>query len=315
MASESRENPDYTDDSHQVVFVGIPAFNVERSIAKVVVQARPHCDQVVVCDDGSTDQTGQIAESLGCKVIRHERNQGYGAAIRTLMDTARGNGADVLVTVDGDGQHNPKEIEALVGPIRRGEADMVIGTRLSLPDGDENIPRFRRMGIRAITKLVDGLSRQKMTDAQSGFRAYGRKALDSIRPGERGMGASTEILLEAKANNLRIVEVPSEARYSKETKSTLNPVYHFTDVVGSTIKVASLRHPLLVFGLPGVMFLITSLAFGVWALDIFAKEGRLVTNLTLIAVGGAIIGTILVIAGVLLYTITTLLREHLTLRT
>ncbi|TMI29541.1 glycosyltransferase family 2 protein, partial [Candidatus Bathyarchaeota archaeon] len=294
MASDSRRNTGYTDNSRQVVFVGIPAFNVERSIAMVVVQAKTHCDQIVVCDDGSTDQTRQIAESLGCKVVRHEKNQGYGAAIRTLMDTARGGGADILVTVDGDGQHNPKEIEALIDPIRRGEADMVIGTRLALRDADANIPRFRSMGIKAITKIVAGLSQQKVTDAQSGFRAYGRRALDSIHPGERGMGASTEILLEAKANNLRIVEVPSEIKYSKETRSTLNPAYHFTDVVGSTIKVASLRHPLLVFGLPGAIFLITSLVFGIWALDIFAKEGRLVTNLTLISVGGAIIGTILV---------------------
>src|SRR6266571_1475406 len=178
---------------HKIV-VGIPAFNVERSIAKVVVHARAHCDEIIVCDDGSSDDTARIAEDLGCIVVRHVKNRGYGAAIRTLMDTARKEGADVLITVDGDGQHNPKEIENLVEPIAKGTADLVVGTRFGSPDA-ESIPRFRRIGIRAITKLVDKVSKQDISDAQSGLRAYSRLALASIRPGEQGMGASTEILL------------------------------------------------------------------------------------------------------------------------
>ncbi len=291
-----------------MIFVGIPAFNVERNIAKIVVQARQHCDKVIVCDDGSSDETGRIAESLGCTVVRHSRNLGYGAAIRTLIDTARKEGADVLVTVDGDGQHSPKEISALVDPIVQGRADLVIGTRFGLADADRNIPKFRKLGIRAITKLVNGLSKQSITDAQSGFRAYGKRALSTIHPGEQGMGASTEILLEAKASELRVLEVPTTVRYSSDSRSTHNPAYHFADVIASTMKVASLHHPLLFFGIPGVFFLATSMAFGVWALNIFSQEGRLVTNLTLISIGTAIIGIILLTAGVLLFTLVTLLR-------
>ena len=297
--------------SSPVVFVGIPAFNVEKNIAKVVVHAKEHCSQVVVCDDGSSDETARIAESLGCLVLRHGTNLGYGAAIRTLIDRARSEGADVLVTIDGDGQHNPKEIGSLVEPIIVGTADVVIGTRFGENGIRKDVPKFRKFGIRTITRVVDTLSDSTVTDAQSGFRAYSKRALSTIRPGEQGMGASTEILLMAKDSGLTIVEVPTTVRYSDDSKSTLNPVYHFTDVVASTLKVASLRHPLITFGLPGVAFLATSLIFGVWALDIFSQEGRLVTNLSLISIGSAIIGTILLTAGILLYTLVTLLREQI----
>ncbi len=301
-----------TSGSAATVYVGIPAFNVERSIAKVVIHARQYCDQIVVCDDGSSDDTGKIAEALGCKVVKHERNLGYGAAIRTLVDAARADGADVLVTIDSDGQHDPKEIPTLVEPILRGKADLVIGTRFGLNGADRAIPPFRKFGIRSITWLVERLSKQNISDAQSGLRAYGKYALSCIRPGEQGMGASTEILLTAKANGLRVLEVPCVVKYSNDNKSTHNPIFHFADVIASTLKVASIRHPLLFFGLPGTAFLLTSLSFALWALNIFSQEGRLVTNLALISIGTAIIGTILIATGVLLFTLITVLREQST---
>ena len=297
------------DTSSPLVVVGIPALNAERNIAKVIVNAREHCAKVIVCDDGSSDDTGRIALALGCKVVTHRTNRGYGSAIRSIMDGARGEGADILVTVDGDGQHNSKEIENLIEPIVQGEADIVIGTRFSSQKQEVNVPKLRQIGIKSITKLVDSLG-VPVTDAQSGFRAYGKKALSCIRPGEQGMGASTEILFEARDNGLRIVEVPALVRYDKRSKSTVNPVYHFSDVIASTLKVAAIRHPLLFFGAPGAIFLSLSLAFGIWALNIFSETGRLVTNLTLISVGTAIIGAILMIAGLLLYTLITVLREH-----
>jgi len=292
-----------------MVVVGIPAFNAERNIAKVIVNAKDQCHRIVVCDDGSSDDTGKIAQALGCKVVTHNRNRGYGSAIRSIIDTANSQGADILVTLDGDGQHDAKEIQALIEPITQGEADVVIGTRFASQGSENSIPKLRQMGIKSITKLVDSLG-VSVTDAQSGFRAYGRKALSCIRPGEQGMGASTEILLEAKDNGLRIIEIPTSVRYDGRSKSTLNPLYHFSDVVASTLKVAAIRHPLLFFGAPGALFLLVSLAFGIWALNIFYETGKLVTNLTLISVGTAIIGAISMIAGLLLYTLITVLREH-----
>ncbi len=310
VAEEPTERNPNNKGYSPVVFVGIPAFNVEKNIAKVVIHSKRHCDQVVVCDDGSSDETASIAESLGCLVIRHDRNLGYGASIRTLIDTARKEGADVLVTIDGDGQHNPKEIGTLVDPIVAGKADVVIGTRFGENRIEKKVPKFRKIGIKAITRVVATLNDSTITDAQSGFRAYSRKALSTIRPGEQGMGASTEILFKAKDTGLTVLEVPTTVHYSPDSKSALNPAYHFTDVVASTLKIASLRHPLLTFGLPGVVFLAASLTFGVWALNKFSQEGRLVTNLTLISIGSAVVGTILLTAGIILYTLVTLLREQ-----
>jgi glycosyltransferase involved in cell wall biosynthesis len=292
------------------VFVGIPAFNVERTIAKVIVQAKAACDQVVVCDDGSSDDTRRIAEALGCKVVGHQRNLGYGAALRTLIDVAKKGGADVLVTIDGDGQHNPKEISALVDPIIQKQADLVIGTRFGENGLGGEVPRLRKFGIKSITWLVDRLSGQKISDAQSGFRAYSRRALSCVRPGELGMGASTEILLSAKSNNLKVVEVSTMVTYNEDGNSTHNPILHFADVIASTLKVASIRHPLRFFGIPGIIFLVTSLYFALWAMNIFSQEHRLVTNLALISIGSAIIGTFLTATGVILFTLITVIREH-----
>lgn len=294
------------------IVVGIPAFNTERNIAKVVVNARRFCDRIVVCDDGSSDDTARIAKSLGCIVVRHSTNMGYGAAIRTLIETAYAQGADILVTIDGDGQHNPADISSIVEPILQGQADIVIGTRFSQNGEKTSIPRMRKAGIRSITWLVDELTSQRISDAQSGFRAYSRRALSLIRPGEQGMGASTEILLAAKDSDLKLLEVPVVIQYSSHSKSTLNPVFHFTDVVASTVKVASIRHPLLFFGIPGGVFLLISLGFGIWDLDLYSQQGRLIVNLTLISAGTAIIGTVLATTGLLIYVLSTVIRQHLT---
>ena len=105
------------------VVVGIPAFNEEKTIARVVLQAQKNADKVVVCDDGSTDLTSEIAERLEAEVVRHEQNLGYGAAVQSLFRRARELGADVLVTVDADGQHNPDEIPSVVKLLLDGDAD------------------------------------------------------------------------------------------------------------------------------------------------------------------------------------------------
>ena len=111
------------------VVVGIPAFNEENTIARVVLEAQKYADVVVVCDDGSSDLTCEIAERLGTDVVKHERNLGYGAAIKSLFERARALDADVLVTLDADGQHDPQEIPKVVWPVANCVADVVIGSR------------------------------------------------------------------------------------------------------------------------------------------------------------------------------------------
>jgi glycosyltransferase involved in cell wall biosynthesis len=195
------------------VVVGIPAFNEETSIAKVILEAQKYVDAVVVCDDGSSDMTEAIAKRLGAYVVRHKQNLGYGASIRSLFKRAREMDADVLVTLDADGQHNPEEIPAIINPITHGTADLVIGSRFIDTDGTKEMPLYRRLGAKLITKLVNGSSKNGISDAQSGFRAYNRNALARLSPFEAGMGASVEILLNASKHDLEVCEVPSSCKY------------------------------------------------------------------------------------------------------
>ena len=219
-----------------LVVACIPAFNEEERIAGVIGRARRYVDTVIVCDDGSSDATGKLAESLGAEVIRHEVNRGYGAALASLFRRAEELGADVMVILDADGQHDPDEIPKLVGPVLRGEADLVVGSRF-LADGGRAIPWLRRLGIRMITIMCKLLAYRSLTDAQCGFRAYSKRAIKLVRPTERGMGASTEILLKARAHRLKLIEVPVRTIYDEKTPRE-NILLHGLSVVASTLKHA-----------------------------------------------------------------------------
>jgi glycosyltransferase involved in cell wall biosynthesis len=290
------------------IVAAIPAFNEEKTIAKVVIKSAKHVDHVIVCDDGSKDMTGEIAERLGAEVIRHDRNMGYGAALASLFRRAHEIGTDVMVTLDADMQHDPDDIPKLVRPILDGEADIVVGSRF-LSEGSEEVPSSRRLGIKAITRLASAASYKGLTDAQSGFRAYSRKAIELITPTELGMGASTEILLKAAERGLRMKEVPVRVSYNVERPSTHNPLYHGLEVVLSTVKHMSMRHPFLSYGVPGVIALIVAIAFWVWTLQIFAATRQVVTNIALVAIGATIVGLMLLTTSVILWVIVSVIRE------
>jgi len=291
-----------------IIIAAIPAVDEEKTIAKVVIKSMRHVDRVFVCDDGSKDMTGEIAKALGAEVIRHERNMGYGSALASLFRRAREIGADVMVTLDADMQHNPDDIPRLVKPVLDGEADIVIGSRLLEKRGNE-IPKWRRFGIKAITRLANTASYKELTDAQSGFRAYSRKAIEMITPTEPGMGSSTEILIKAEEKGLRIKEIPIKASYNVEKPSTHNPLYHGIDVFLSTVKHMSMRHPLLFYGVSGAIALLTAIAFWVWTLQIFAATRQVVTNIALVAIGATIVGLMLLTTAVILWVIVSLIRE------
>ncbi len=161
---------------HPFIVVGIPAFNEEHSIARIVIEAQKYADDVIVCDDGSSDFTSKIAQHLGAVVIRHKQNMGYGAAIKSLFERALTLGADVLITIDGDGQHDALEIPQVIKPITDGSADVVIGSRFIDQEGTKEMPFYRRLGAQVITKLVNGSSQTGVKDSQSGFRAYNRRS-------------------------------------------------------------------------------------------------------------------------------------------
>jgi glycosyltransferase involved in cell wall biosynthesis len=289
----------------------IPAYNDESSIAKVILQTKRYVDRVIVCDDGSTDMTAEIAEHLGADVVRHEKNLGYGAAVQSLFARARELNADVMVTLDGDGQHDPREIPVLVEPVLEGKADVVAGSRF-LGDAEKRntLPRYRRLGIKAITRLTRAASNLALSDAQCGFRAYGRKALEGLSPFENGMGISVEVLMKAKKQGLTVVEVPIGCNYrGLEKTSTQGPLRHGVSVVMSIVRLVVEDRPLLFLSVPGVLSLLVGMIFGVWMLQIYAVERQIATNVALASIAFILIGLFSVFTAVTLYAISRLMQK------
>lgn len=285
----------------------MPAFNEEKNIAKMILRLQSLADKIIVCDDGSSDLTGKIAEKMGAVVVSHQKNLGYGAAIRSLFLKAVELDADILVTFDADGQHRIEDINRVLEPIKKQEADIVIGSRFL--DQETDIPKYRRMGIKVITRLTNISTETKISDSQSGFRAYNRKTLNEIIPSESGMGVSTEILIKANKKDLKIKEVPIKILYEGET-STHNPVSHGFSVVLSTMKFISIEHPLKFYGVPGIIFLAVGLFFTIWTIQAFAETRQIFTNLALIGVGSIIFGTMLTMTAIMLFSIVNVVRER-----
>ena len=287
--------------------MGIPAFNEEKNIAAIITKLADITDTIIVCNDGSSDLTSDIAEKMGAFVINHEKNLGYGAAIRSIFLKAKELDGDILVTFDADGQHRIEDIEKVTKPIIDQEVDLVIGSRF-LDESEKEVPQYRKVGIKVITKITNASIKKQLTDSQSGFRAYSKKVLNELNPSELGMGISTEILIKASNKNFRITEVPIKILYSGDT-STHNPVSHGSSVILSTIKYTSIEHPLKFYGIPSMILFIIGISFTYLAVEYYAEIGRLNTNLTIIAAGTVLIAVVLLITSILLYSLVSVVRE------
>ena len=288
------------------ITIGIPAYNEEKSIALIITKLKKITDSIIVCDDGSSDMTAEISKNLGATVISHKKNMGYGVAINSIFQKSKELNVDLLVTFDADGQHRVEDIQKVIEPIKNNVADLVIGSRFL--DKKSDVPNYRKIGIKVITQVTNASIRKKLTDSQSGFRAYNGQVLSQIFPSDMGMGISTEILIKSSSKGLRIMEVPITILYSGNT-STHNPVSHGTSVLFSTIKFTSIEHPLKFYGIPSVIFLIIGVIFTTLAVQYYIDVGRLNSNLTLIGGGTVLIGIIFFICAVLLYSLVSVVRE------
>ena len=288
------------------ITIGIPAYNEEKNIASIITKLKKITDSIIVCDDGSSDMTAEISKNLGATVISHKKNMGYGVAINSIFQKAKELNIDLLVTFDADGQHRVEDIEKVVEPIKNNTADLVIGSRFL--DKKSNVPNYRKIGIKVITKITNVSIKKKLTDSQSGFRAYNKQVLSQISPSDIGMGISTEILIKSSSKGLRIMEVPVTILYSGDT-STHNPVSHGTSVLLSTIKFTSIEHPLKFYGIPSLVFLIIGSVFTYSAVQYYVEIGRLNTNLTVIGAVTILIGLVLLITAILLFSLVSVVRE------
>jgi len=213
----------------------IPCFNEEPFIRQVVMQSYWQVDEVIVVDDKSSDGTVDAARECNAIVSEAQGDikRGAGAATRRGIRLALLNGADIIVTLDGDGQHNPMEIKGLLEPLAGDDCDLVVGCR----DNMASMPRYRRFGNKVIAWFFNVLSRRKLEDAQCCFRAFKRSVLEEMEIEECGFGFSTEMLIKARAKGWRIKEVPVSCVYHRRysENSTLNPVIHGLDVIRATV--------------------------------------------------------------------------------
>ena len=287
--------------------IGIPAFNEEKSIAGIIMKLGGKYETIIVCDDGSSDLTGVISNKLGAIVITHEKNLGYGRAIRSIFLKARELNVDALVTFDADGQHRVEDIDEVLKPIIENKADICIGSRFL--ENNSKVPKYRKIGIKMITRVTNTSTGLKISDSQSGFRSYNKKVLEKINPSDSGMGISTEILIKSKKEDFRIIEVPIVVSYEGNT-STHNPVSHGTTVMLSTMKYVSIEKPLTFYGIPGIILFSIGIFFTIWTLDIFSESSKIITNIALIGMGGLVLGTLCLMTAIILYSIVSVVRER-----
>jgi glycosyltransferase involved in cell wall biosynthesis len=223
-----------TAETEPGVLAAIPCYNEARFIGDIVARVKGFVPQVLVIDDGSSDGTADVARRAGADVIRHEANKGVGEATRTAFREALARDVDVLVTLDGDGQHAPEDLPAVLGPVLQEGADVVIGSRFLYPG--YKVPTYRKFGIDVITWLLNLGSRTRVSDAQSGYRAYSRRAIRGLDATEKGFGSSVQLLIQARRLGLRIAEAPVSCIYHDDG-STINPVRHGLGVALTVVRL------------------------------------------------------------------------------
>jgi len=277
------------------IVVAMPAYNEEKYIGSIVLRTWQYADQVVVVDDGSADHTARVAELAGATVIRHGENRGYGSAIQSIMVEAKQQNADILVILDADSQHNPEDAPSLIKAISAG-FDVVIGSR----EMQSNvIPAYRRLGQRVLAKLTHIASKKRLSDTESGFRAYSRKAIATLELREKGMAISSEIVSEATSKGLKITEVPISVTYTKDS-STMNPVRHGLGVFHRIMVMISERRPLLFFGILGSILMVLGVVAGIMVMRVFFAQQVLNMGTSLISMLLITSGLLFIFTGIIL---------------
>ena len=287
--------------------VAMPAYNEEAHIAEVITGAKQYADIVLVVDDGSYDNTVSIAIGLGAMVIHHDVNKGYGGALQTIFSTARDLSAEELVIIDSDGQHDCSDIPRLLAELRNGN-DVVIGSRFNGVRG-EGIPLYRKVGMKVldIATMLAG-NNLTVTDSQSGFRAYGKRAIEAINIDAYGMSAGSEILIKISDNNFRVAEVPIRVRYDLEGTSSENPVSHGVGVLMNIVRLISLRYPLVFFGIPGLLFTLAGIGAEIYTFSEYYQTGAFHY---IVFTGGfsiLILGLLLATVGMILYSLVQIMQ-------
>ena len=280
------------------ILVCIPAYNEGKVIDDVIKKCFKFSDHVVVCDDGSTDDTYEVADAAGAHVIRHSTNIGKGEALRTLFKFALHSKDDIIVTIDGDGQFLPEEIPKLVSDIEQKKSDIVIGYRF---DGATDMPNYRRFGNKILDKMANMATQISVRDTQSGYRAYSKDIIEKLDFKINGFGADVEILIDAAKKGLRISEQKVTVIYNTGSDtSTKNPISHTGEVVSTILEKIAIKSPMKFLGIPGVIIILLGIYF---AADVIVTYN----NIGYFSVPFTLIGATFLVSGLILFLMATIL--------
>jgi len=243
----------------------IPCYNEEHTIGSLILKTKPHVHTVLVVDDGSSDKTTMIAHDAGAVVLAHPMNKGKGAAIKTGFRYALANGFDDVVTIDGDGQHDPEEIPIVLSELRQNGHDIVIGTRFG---PSTEMPFWRKIGKRILDYATAIGTGGFVTDSQSGFRAFNKKAIETLIPLLTGKAFSVESeqLIKGHEKGLQMGSARVSCKYNGLETSTKTPPTHGFSVLQYVLTMVMEKQPLLFIGIPSIMFVILGLLAGLYTL-------------------------------------------------
>ena len=298
-------------DAPMRIIAGLPMYNEEETIGTIVTKVLDYVDEVVCVDDGSSDSSARIAESCGAIVHRHRVNRGYGGALKSLFAKAREMNADALIILDSDGQHEPSDIPKLLKPILDGEAEFVIGSRFVAGGGSEDMPAYRRLGIKVITAASNLSSDLEIQDTQSGFRAFSKLAIERLRFDSEGMELSLEMLEDAHEKDLTIQEIPTVIRYDVPKGSNFTALSHGFTVLAWAMVSLSQKKPLLVLGLPGFGLFAAGAAMALNAVNGILDSVDTLVGPGLTAVWIGVLGLSLMATGLVLQSARNFLRHLL----
>ena len=282
------------------VIAGIPAYNKQYPVCGVIHATAEYVDEIIVVDDGSTDNTSKLAKQSGAIVINHETNQGKTAAVQTILAEAIKRDADVLVLLDSDGQHDPDEIPALLKPILEDDYEFVMGSR-KLKESKKigKRPFIRPFGQFVLKAGLGTITEKSYTDPECGFRALSRRAIGAMEFKGTGFSLEAEMIRLAEKHGLKSIEVPMTEIYIPGG-STLNPWKHGFGNLGVLVSWISEERPLFFFGTAGVVSMVIGFMIGANVLYIGYTRGGFAIGSTLASMLFIIIGVFSAFTGLIL---------------
>lgn len=278
----------------------IPAYNEEKYIGSVVLKALQYVHHVIVVDDGSTDQTAEVAGLAGAIVVRHIINRGKGVALNTGFSKAQELFLpNVVVTMDGDWQHMPEELPLVMGPVLNDTADLVIGSRYL--EKTSHVPIQRVLGHWGFTSLVNALSGTPLTDSQSGFRAFSLPAITALTFSSKGFSVESEMQFLARDYHFRVTEVPITIRYEDKPKRSV--LVHGLKVLNGILALIGQHRPFLFFAVPGLILVTLGALTGLWVIHIYNINKELAVGTALLSILFCMIGCLSLFTAIILHSL------------